>query len=144
MLLRRHVRLWGFVVVVHHQSNLDSAQTPTFEIRWEGQKSLKGRTKVFTSLPGLYKIMERWSQHLFGVGLSSNLIFVEGVAIFNICTLDRSFPGWKADSDGINVIIIIRIIMIIIIMIIKIIIIILMMMMKMIWMMMILIILKIK
>ena len=59
MLLGRHVQLRGFVVVVHHQSNLDSAQTPTSEIRWEGQKSLKGRKKVFTSLPGLNKIMER-------------------------------------------------------------------------------------
>ena len=59
MLLRRHVQLRGFVVVVHHQSNLDSAQTPTSEIRWEGRKILEERTKVFTSLPGLNKIMER-------------------------------------------------------------------------------------
>ena len=59
MLLRGHVRVRGFVVVVHHQSNLDSAQTPTSEIRWEGRKILEGRTKVFTSLPGLNKIMER-------------------------------------------------------------------------------------
>ena len=59
MLLRRHVQLRGFVVVVDHQSNLDIAQIPTSEIRWEGRKILEGRTKVFTSLPGLNKIMER-------------------------------------------------------------------------------------
>ena len=40
MLLRRHVRLRGFVVLVHHQSNLDSAQNPNF-------RNSLGRTKKF-------------------------------------------------------------------------------------------------
>ena len=44
-----------------------------------------------------------------------NPIFVESVAIFNMCTLDASFPGQKAETAGINVVIIIIIIIIIII-----------------------------
>ena len=44
-----------------------------------------------------------------------NPIFVESVAIFNMCTLDASFPGQKAETAGINVVIIILILIIIIV-----------------------------
>ena len=65
----------------------------------------------------------------FWRGFMLTFIFVEGVAIFNMCTLDRSSPGHKAESAGISVITTIIIIIIIIIVIIITIIIIMMMMM---------------
>ena len=60
-----------------------------------------------------------------------NPIFVESVAIFNMCK-HGSFPGQKVETAGINVVIIVVIIIIIIIIIMTIIIVILIMMMMMI------------